>query len=157
MGRDVYIAGRPIELIPANWDKTMICGSMDSPIWQNDQQVRPNGEMLLRRSEIFIFATIALSRGINETKARRVFTSAEKIFGVSVDAHTDSRGWKYDVNATNRCEDVGEYFLFSGCTPTELARLYYICRDGISFDASRNDLGSRVARQVCARVSHRLN
>jgi len=141
MGRDVYVEGRPIELIPANWDKTMICGSIDSSIWQSDQQVRRRREFssirlvasyLFLRPRLHYFATLTTRSEarvlIDEEDFRRLCRHAYK-----------SRGWKYEVNATNRCddEDDDEYLLFSGCTPTELARLYYACRNGISLDVNR--------------------
>lgn len=135
MGRDVYIGGRPIELILANWDKTMICGSIDSSIWQSDQQVRRHWGILFHRSrELFIFAVSALFRDTNDME-ECVLIDGEDFLRLRRCTYK-SCNWKYDINATNRC-DNNEYLLFSEYTPR--INLIVLCQNRISFDVNRND------------------
>lgn len=111
--RRLYRRTRSIGLILANWDKTMICGLIDSSIWQSDQQVRRRDFSLSELSgAIYCISRPGLCtfsrRDVNDVERSREFSSTERF-------PSRRRNGKYNVNANQQvCDD--EYSLFTGCT-----------------------------------------
>jgi len=111
--RRLYRRTRSIGLILANWDKTMICGLIDSSIWQSDQQVRRRNFSLSELSgAIYCISRPGLCtfsrRDVNDVERSREFSSTERF-------PSHRRSGKYNVNANQQvCDD--EYSLFTGYT-----------------------------------------
>lgn len=128
----------------------MICGLIDSSIWQSDQQVRRREFSLLElsctiyciswpRLCMFHDATLTTRNEAAYSHRRRDFRRPRR------------RSGKYDVNASQQVCD-NEYSLFTRCAPTKSARLYYARWDEISFDVNHNDL-----RHACVRATRIVN
>lgn len=152
--RRLYRRTRSIGLILANWDKTMICGLIDSSIWQSDQQVRRRDFSLSELSgAIYCISRPGLCtfsrRDVNDVERSREFSHRRRDF-LLVDAAENTM-----LMLTNRC--VTTNTRFSRDARWKSIRLYYACGDGISFDVNHNNLRHTHANFATEGVRYRLN
>lgn len=139
---------------------------MDSSIWQSDQQVRRRefsitvvASYLFRAPSPFpsssfssttTTATLCVSRrDVNDTERSAMLLIDGEISGVfSEDAHTNRAGGKWNVNATNRCDDGIFPSPEMTRAPTELVRIVLCLWDWIFFDTSQSAVAHRRERRL---------